>query len=88
LGPPVRLLDLVLAEEELNGAGIVVWDQTFVADGVEEGFAATGPVVDVERAAAVAGDRNAETSASLASFLSLVRIQWLRPSIVFRDGVV
>jgi hypothetical protein len=88
LGPPVRLFDLVLAEEELDGAGIVVRDQTFVADGVEEGFAAPGSVVDVERARAVAGDRNAETSASLASFLSLVRIQWLRPSIVLREGVV
>jgi hypothetical protein len=30
----VRLLDLVLSELEFNAAGVVVWDETLVADGV------------------------------------------------------
>jgi hypothetical protein len=85
---PVGLLDLVLAELEVDGRRIVIRYQSLVADGVEEGLAATGTVVDVERAGAVARDDNAPTRASLASFLSLVRIQWLRPSIVLRLGVV
>jgi hypothetical protein len=85
---PVRLFDLVLAELEVDGRRIVIRYQALVADGVEEGLAATGTVIDVEGAGAVARDDNAPTRASLASFLSLVSIQWLRPSIVFRLGVV
>ena len=63
--PPVRLLDLVLAELEVDGGWIVVRNQTLVADGVEEGFAAAGTVVDVERAGAVARDDNTPTRASI-----------------------
>jgi hypothetical protein len=78
----------VLPELEVDGRGIIVRYQSLVANCVEEGFAAPGPVIDVKGAGTVAGNGNAETRASLASFLSLVRIQWFRPSIVFRLGVV
>ena len=81
-------LDLDLPELKFDGGGVIIRDETLVADGVEEGFAASGAVVYVEGSATVPGDRNAETRASLASFLSLVRIQKFRPNIVFRLGVL
>jgi hypothetical protein len=87
LSPPLVLWHLPLAEDEFDGARVVLWDQALVPQGVDQGFAATDSVVDVEELGPVAGDRKPITSACLASALSRVRIQWFRPSIVLRLGV-
>ena len=78
-----------LTEDKIDSAGIVVDDALLVTEGIDQGFAATGSVVDVEEFGSVASDRdfNASLRAVLASFFIFVRIQWFRPSIVFRLGV-
>jgi len=78
-----------LTEDKINSAGIVIDDALLVTEGIDQGFATTGAVVDVEELGSVASDRdfNASLRAVLASFFIFVRIQWFRPSMVFRLGV-
>lgn len=77
--------DFHLFKGEDDTAWVIINDNAFVAKRIEDGFAATSEVVAVEEARS-ASDK-AHTKASRASFFSLVRIQWFRPSMVFRLGV-
>ena len=78
-----------LTEDKIDSAGIVIDDAFLVAEGVDQGFAAAGAVINVEEFRSVTGDRdfNASLRAVLASFFIFVSIQWFRPSMVFRLGV-
>lgn len=78
-----------LTEDKINSARIVIDDALLVAEGVDQGFAATRAVINVEELGSVTSDRdfNASLRAVLASFFIFVRIQWFRPSMVFRLGV-
>lgn len=87
LRPALGLRHFALPEDKFDGPRVVLWDQALVPEGVDQGLAATDSVVDVEELGPVAGDRKPITSACLASALSRVRIQWFRPSIVFKLGV-
>lgn len=78
-----------LTKDKIDSAGIVIDDALLVAEGVDQGFAAPGAVINVEEFRSMTGDRdfNASLRAILASFFIFVRIQWFRPSMVFRLGV-